>query len=213
MTLFTWKGETDTMLSPLDSIKYAKLFLQTGFMSMDPHSGHVKAWVGGVDYRYFQYDHVKDGKRQVGSTFKPFLYTVAMEEGYSPCYKVPNVQITFNLETGDTWTPKNADGKYGGMLTLKEALAESVNCISAYLIKQFGAKAMVEMARKMGITSPIDPVPAICLGTPDVSVFEMVGAYSTFANKGVWTQPIYMTRIEDKNGVVLKEFIPQKKKQ
>lgn len=211
MTLFTWKGETDTMLSPLDSIKYAKMFLQTGFMSMDPHSGHVKAWVGGVDYRYFQYDHVKDGKRQVGSTFKPFLYTVAMEEGYSPCYKVPNVQITFNLETGDTWTPKNADGKYGGMLTLKEALAESVNCISAYLIKQFGAKAMVEMARKMGITSPIDPVPAICLGTPDVSVFEMVGAYSTFANKGVWTQPIYMTRIEDKNGVVLKEFIPQKK--
>jgi len=211
MTVFTWHGETDTMLSPLDSIKYYKMFLQTGFMSVDPHTGAVKAWVGGNDYRYFQYDHVKDGKRQVGSTFKPFLYTVAMQEGYSPCYKVPNIPVSIKLVTGDTWTPKNADGKYGGMLTLKEALAESVNCISAYLMKEFGPDAMIAIARKMGITSPIDAVPSICLGTPDVSVYEMVGAYATFANKGIWTQPIYLMRIEDKNGVVLQDFIPEKK--
>ncbi len=211
MTVFTWKGDRDTLMSPLDSIKYYKMFLQTGFMSMDPHTGYIKAWVGGNDYRYFQYDHVKEGKRQVGSTFKPFLYTVAMQEGYSPCYKVPNVPIAIKLETGDTWTPKNADGEYGGMLTLRDALAESVNCISAYLMKQFGPEAMINIARKMGITSPIDPVPAICLGTPDVSVYEMVGAYSAFANKGVWTEPISLLRIEDKTGVVLHDFVPDKK--
>jgi penicillin-binding protein 1A len=211
MTVFTWKGERDTIMSPIDSIKYYKMYLQTGFMSMDPHTGAVKAWVGGNDYRYFQYDHVKDGKRQVGSTFKPFLYTIAMQEGYSPCYKVPNIPVSIKLVTGEIWTPKNADGEYGGMLTLKEALAESVNCISAYLMKQFGPEAMITMARKMGITSPIDPVPSICLGTPDVSVFEMVGGYGTFANKGVWTQPTYLIRIEDKNGVVLQDFIPEKK--
>ena len=211
MTVFTWQGEKDTNMSPLDSIKYYKMFLQTGFMSLDPHTGAVKAWVGGNDYRYFQYDHVKDGKRQVGSTFKPFLYTVAMQEGYSPCYKVPNIPVSIPLVTGETWTPKNADGKYGGMLTLKEALAESVNCISAYLMKQFGPDAMITIARKMGVTSPIDAVPAIALGTPDISVYEMVGAYATFANKGVWTEPMYMIRIEDKNGVVLQDFIPEKK--
>jgi penicillin-binding protein 1A len=133
-----------------------------------------------------------------------------MQEGYSPCYKVPNIRITFDLPTGDQWSPENADGKYGGMLTLKEGLAESVNCISAYLMKQFGPQGMIEIARKMGITSPIDAVPEICLGTPDVSVFEMVGAYSTFANKGVWTQPIYLTRIEDKNGNILQDFVPRK---
>ncbi|TAH42403.1 MAG: penicillin-binding protein [Bacteroidetes bacterium] len=210
MQLFSWKGDIDTIISPMDSIKYFKKMLQLGFMSMEPQSGYIRAWVGGNDYRYFQYDHVKEGKRQVGSTFKPFLYTLAMQEGYSPCYKIPNIRVTFDLPTGDQWSPVNADGKYGGMLTLKEGLAESVNAISAYLMKQFGPQAMIEIARKMGITSPIDPVPAICLGTPDVSVFEMVGAYSTFANKGVWTQPIYLTRIEDKNGNILQEFVPRK---
>ena len=210
MTIFTWNGEVDTMLSPLDSIKYYKKMLQCGFMSMDPRTGHVRAWVGGNDHRYFKYDHVKDGRRQVGSTFKPFLYTLAMQEGYSPCYKIPNVRVTFDLPTGDQWSPENADAKYGGMLTLKEGLAESVNCISAYLMKQFGPQSMIEIARKMGITAPIDAVPAICLGTPDISVYEMVGAYSTFADKGVWTQPIYLTRIEDKNGNVLQEFVPRK---
>jgi len=210
MTLFSWKGDIDTVLSPMDSIKYFKKMLQLGFMSMEPQSGYIRAWVGGNDYRFFQYDHVKEGKRQVGSTFKPFLYTLAMQEGYSPCYKIPNIRVTFDLPTGDQWSPVNADDKYGGMLTLKEGLAESVNCISAYLMKQFGPQAMIEIARKMGITSPIDAVPAICLGTPDVSVYEMVGAYSTFANKGVWTQPIYLTRIEDKNGNILQEFVPRK---
>ena len=210
MTIFTWNGEVDTVLSPLDSLKYYKKFLQAGFMSMDPISGYVKAWVGGDDYRYFKYDHVKAGRRQVGSTFKPFLYTLAMQEGYSPCYRIPNVRVTFDLPTGEQWSPENADGKYGGMLTLKQGLAESVNCISAYLMKQFGPQAMIDIARRMGITSPIDAVPSICLGTPDVSVYEMVGAYSTFANKGVWTQPTYLLRIEDKNGNVLQDFVPRK---
>ncbi|MCC7231514.1 MAG: transglycosylase domain-containing protein [Bacteroidia bacterium] len=210
MKLFSWKGDIDTVLTPMDSIKYYKKILQCGFMSMEPQTGYIRAWVGGDDYRYFKYDHVKEGKRQVGSTFKPFLYTLAMQEGFSPCYKVPNVRITFDLPTGEQWSPENADAKYGGMLTLKEGLAESVNCISAFLMKQFGPQAVIEIARKMGITTPIDPVPAICLGTPDVSVFEMVGAYSTFANKGVWTEPIYLTRIEDKNGNVLQEFLPRK---
>ncbi|MBK9401999.1 MAG: PBP1A family penicillin-binding protein [Bacteroidetes bacterium] len=210
MKVFSWKGEVDTLLSPLDSIKYYKMFYQTGFMSMEPQTGYVRAWVGGNDYKYFQYDHVKDGKRQVGSTFKPFLYTLAMQEGYSPCYEVPNVPVTIVDEAGVPWTPSNSDGKYGGMLSLKEALAESVNCISAYLMKQFGAEAVVQVARKMGITSPIDPFPSIALGTADVSVFEMVAAYCTFANKGVYTEPQYILRIEDKNGVVLQDFVPRK---
>ena len=210
MTIFSWRGDIDTLLSPMDSIRYFKKILQCGFMSMEPKTGLVRAWVGGTDYRYFKYDHVKEGRRQVGSTFKPFLYTLAMQEGYSPCYKIPNVRVTFDLPSGEQWSPENADAIYGGMLTLKEGLAESVNCISAYLMKQFGPQAMIEIVRKMGITSPIIPVPAICLGTPDVSVFEMVGAYSSFANKGVWTQPIYMTRIEDKNGNVLQDFVPRK---
>ena len=210
MTIFSWKGEIDTTLSPMDSIKYYKKMLQCGFMSMDPKTGYVRAWVGGDDYRYLKYDHVKEGRRQVGSTFKPFLYTLAMQEGYSPCYKVPNVRVTFDLESGEQWSPENSDAKYGGMLTLKEGLAESVNSVSAYLMKQFGPQAMIEIVRKMGVTAPIEPVPAIALGTPDVSVYEMVGAYSTFANKGVWTQPIYLMRIEDKNGNVLQDFVPRK---
>ncbi len=210
MTVFTWKGERDTVLSPLDSIKYYKMFLRTGFMSMEPQTGFIRAWVGGNDYKYFQYDQVKDGKRQVGSTFKPFLYTLAMQEGYSPCYEVPNVPVTIIDGNGKAWTPSNSDGKYGGMLSLKEALANSVNCVSAYLMKQFGPEAVVQVARKMGITSPIDAVPSLALGTADVSVYEMVGAYGTFANKGVWTEPTYILRIEDKNGVVLQDFVPRK---
>ncbi|MFI5219869.1 MAG: penicillin-binding protein 1A [Bacteroidia bacterium] len=210
MTIFTWKGDKDTVMSPLDSVKYYKTTLQTGFMSMEPQTGFVRAWVGGNNYRYFQYDHVKEGKRQVGSTFKPFIYTLAVQEGYSPCYKIPNIPVTIITETGEAWTPKNSDDKYGGMLSLKYALAESVNCISAYLMKQFGPQAVVDMAHKMGISSHLDVVPSICLGTADLSVYEMVGAYGTFANKGVWTEPIYITRIEDKNGIVLQEFIPKK---
>jgi len=210
MTVFTWKGERDTLMTPLDSIKYYKMFLLTGMMSMEPQTGFIKVWVGGTDYRYFKYDHVKEGKRQVGSTFKPFVYTLAMQEGYSPCYKVPNVRVTFTGEDGKIWSPENSDGKYGGMLSLKEALAESVNSVTAFLMKQFGPQAVIDIARKMGITSPMEPYPSICLGTPDISVYEMTGAYGTFANKGVWTEPIFLTRIEDKNGVVLQEFVPKK---
>lgn len=210
MIIFSWKGDLDTLLSPLDSIKYYKMILQTGLMSMDPTTGFIKAWVGGNDYRYFQYDHVKEGKRQVGSTFKPFVYSLAVQEGYSPCYKIPNVPVTIITEAGEAWTPKNSDNKYGGMFSLKYALAESVNSISAYLMKQFGPYSVVDMAHKLGIQSKLETVPSICLGTMDLSVYEMVGAYSTFANKGVWTEPIYLTRIEDKNGVVLQEFIPRK---
>ncbi len=211
MTIFSWKGPIDTTLTPMDSIKYYKKMLQCGFMSMEPQTGYIRAWVGGNDYRFFKYDHVKEGKRQVGSTFKPFLYTLAMQEGYSPCYKVPNVRVTIELPGGQpAWSPENADGKYGGILTLKQGLAESVNSISAYLIKQFGPQALIEVAHRMGITSDLPAVPSICLGTADVSVYEMVGAYSAFANKGVWTEPIYLTRIEDKNGNILQEFVPRK---
>jgi penicillin-binding protein 1A len=210
MRVFTWKGERDTTMTPMDSIKYYKLFYQTGFMSMEPQTGYIRAWVGGNNYKYFQYDHVKDGKRQVGSTFKPFLYTLAMQEGYSPCYELPNTPVTIIDQAGVPWTPSNSDGKYGGMLSLKEALAESVNCISAYLMKQFGPEAVIQVARKMGITSSLDPYPSLALGTADVSVFEMVAAYSTFANKGVYTEPQYILRIEDKNGAVLQDFVPRK---
>ena len=212
MTIFSWKGERDTNMSPMDSIKYYKYFLQTGFMSMEPQTGFIRAWVGGINYQHFKYDHVRDGKRQVGSTFKPFIYTLAMQEGYSPCFKVPNVRVNFKMPEGQPdWSPQNADGKYGGMLTLTAALANSVNCVSAYLMKQFGPQAVVNMAHNMGITSEIDTVPAICLGTPDLSVFEMIGAYGAFANKGVWTEPIYYTRIEDKNGIILEEKIPKRR--
>ena len=210
MTVFSWRGDIDTLLSPMDSIRYYKMFLRTGFMALEPQTGQVKAWVGGLDFHYFKYDQVKEGARQVGSTFKPFVYTLAMQEGYSPCYQVPNSKVTIYDKAGEPWTPSNSDGKYGGMLSLKQALANSVNCVSAYLMKQFGPEAVVQVAHKMGITAPIEPFPSIALGTADISVFEMVGAYGTFANNGIWTEPMYITRIEDKNGVVLQEFVPRK---
>jgi penicillin-binding protein 1A len=195
-------------MTPLDSIKYYKWYLRSSFMSMDPHSGQIKAWVGGPDYRYFKYDQVKTGKRQVGSTFKPLVYTVAMDNGWSPCFEAPNLPIVF--EDFDNWSPKNSDGKEGGMMTLRMGLANSVNLITAYMMKQVGPQAVVNVAKKMGITSDIPAYPSICLGTPDVSLYEMVGAYSTYANKGVWTEPVYITRIEDKNGNVLFEKMPRK---
>ena len=211
MSVFTWGGDRDTVMSPMDSIKYYKMFLQAGFMSMDPHTGHVKAWVGGINYQHFKYDHVKEGRRQVGSTFKPFVYTVAMQEGLSPCQTIPNVPVVFTDEMGKKWIPENADDEdEGQMVTLKKALSLSINRVTAYLIKQYGPQAVIDVARKMGITSPIDAVPSICLGTPDISVFEMVGAYSVFANKGIWTEPTYITRIEDKNGNILQSYAPRK---
>jgi len=213
MSIFSYKGEIDTLMTPMDSIRYYKHFLNTGFMSMDPQTGYVKAWVGGINYKHFKYDQVYYGKRQVGSTFKPFVYALAMQEGYSPCYKVLNRPYTFEKGTFGllrNWTPRNSDHKHEGEeVSLKFALANSINYISAWIMKQYGPEAVINLVRKMGITSPIDAVPSICLGTPDISVYEMVGANSTFANKGVYTKPVYLTRIEDKNGNVLQEFVPQ----
>lgn len=213
MRVFSWTGEVDTVMTPYDSLRYYKYFLQCGFMSMEPATGFVRAWVGGINHEYFKYDHVRDGKRQVGSSFKPFVYALAMQEGWSPCMKVPNNPVTFeNVDgLGHNWTPENAENDDNGkMMTLKAALAHSVNRITAYIMKQFGPQAVIDVARKLGVTSKIEPVPSICLGTPDISVYEMVGAYSAFANKGVWVEPIYVTRIEDKKGNVLQDFVPKK---
>jgi penicillin-binding protein 1A len=210
MTVFRWTGEFDTVMTPWDSMRYYKHFLQTGFMAVDPHTGYVQAWVGGINYKHFKYDHVKTGKRQVGSTFKPFVYTLAMQEEWSPCYQVPNIPITFDLPEGGTWSPRNSDGKYGGMMTLKRGLALSVNTVTAYIMKQFGPQAVVDLARKLGITDHLDAVPSLCLGSADLSVYEMVGANATFANEGVWVEPTFITRIEDKNGIVLEEFMPRR---
>ncbi len=209
MKLFSWDGAIDTVISPWDSIRYSKYFLQAGLMSMETSTGYVKAYVGGIDFKYFQYDHVKVAKRQVGSTFKPFLYTLAMQEGYSPCYKVPNVVVTFELPEGKIWSPKNADiTKYDGkMVSLKWGLANSVNNISAWLMKEFSPDAVIKIARNMGVVSHIDPYPSICLGTPDISLYEMVGAFNTFPNNGIYVKPIFITKIEDKNGTVLQTFV------
>jgi len=213
MRVFRWDGPVDTIMTPMDSILYYKYFLQGGLMAMDPHSGQVRAYVGGIDYRYFQFDHVTQGKRQVGSTFKPFLYTLAMQEGeYSPCYKVPNISYSVELGDGTFWTPRNSsDDRIGEEVTLKWALANSNNWISAYLIKRFSPQSVANMAHQMGVTSDIPAVPAIALGTPDLSLYEMVGAMNTFANKGVYVKPIFITRIEDKNGNLLDRFVPEKR--
>ena len=215
MKVFTWHGEKDVELTPMELIRYYKHLFHAGFMSMDPHTGYVKAWVGGIDFKHFQYDHVKFGKRQVGSTFKPFVYSLAMQEKWPPCMEIPNIPVTFAVgEYGlqKAWSPKNAGDEFNGrMLPLKFGLANSVNRMTAYLMKQFGPGAVVNMAHNMGITSFLDPQPALCLGTPDLSVYEMVGAYSTFANKGVWTEPIVITRIEDSKGTVLEKYIPNRK--
>ena len=208
MRIFSWAGEIDTILTPMDSINYYLHYLNVGFMSMDPHNGNIKAWVGGTNYTHFKYDHVKTGKRQVGSTIKPFLYTIAMQEGYSPCDQVPCIPTTFELDDGKTWTPANADvtGKEGQMVTLKWGLANSNNYISAWLMKQFGPEPFVKIMKSAGVKSYIDPVPSMVLGTSDISLFEMVGAYSTFANKGVFQYPIFVTRIEDKHGNEISSF-------
>ncbi|MGB1183555.1 MAG: penicillin-binding transpeptidase domain-containing protein [Schleiferiaceae bacterium] len=180
---------------------------------MEPQTGHVKAWVGGNDYQYFKYDHVKQGKRQVGSTFKPFVYASAIvEKNYSPCMEVPNAKIC--IEKGEyglieDWCPSNSDDEYGGTKSLKHALANSMNTVTTFLMKQIGPRPVINLARKMGITGDIPEVPSIALGTVDLSVYEMVGSYTTFANKGRYVEPIMITRIEDKNGVVLEEFTPE----
>ncbi|MEE4177739.1 MAG: transglycosylase domain-containing protein [Bacteroides sp.] len=210
MTVFSWDGEIDTLMTPLDSIWYYKHFLNTGLMAVEPQTGYVKAYVGGINFLHFKYDHVTASRRQVGSTFKPFLYTLAMQEGeFSPCTKVPNTPVTFDTPQGP-WTPKNSsDDREGEMVTLKWALANSVNYVSAFLMKKYSPLAVINLVRRMGITGPIDPVPALALGTPDISVSEMVGAFSTFANKGVFIEPTFITHIEDKNGNLIEAFMPR----
>ncbi len=213
MRVFSWKGERDTIMSPMDSIRYYKYFLRAAMMSMEPQSGHVKAWVGGFNYKHFQYDQVKQGRRQIGSTFKPFLYATAIDQlKLSPCDSLPDALYCIEpMKHGniDAWCPKNSGDKYGRTRTLKNALANSVNTVSARLMDLVGPRPVINLARKMGITSDIPAVPSIALGTPDISLFEMVGAYSTFANQGIYVKPVMVTRIEDKNGRALYEVVPE----
>ncbi len=206
MQVFTWNGLRDTLMTPLDSIKHYKAFFRSGFMVMNPKNGHIKAYVGGPDYRYFMYDMVSNGKRQVGSTIKPILYTLAMQEGLGPCDKVPNIPQTFILADGKPWAARGGTKRQGEMVTLRWGLANSENNISGWVLKQFTPQAVAEMARKMGITSFIDPVPSIFLGTAEITVKEMVAAYAIYANKGVYNTPLPVTRIEDKYGNVLESF-------
>ncbi len=214
MRVFSWKnkGYVDTVMTPNDSIRYYKSFLRAAFMAMEPQTGFVKAYVGGPNYKYFKYDNARQAKRQVGSTIKPFLYTLAMQEGYDPCYKVFNVPQTFIL--GDTtWTPESTDKPewIGNEVTLKWGLTKSSNNISAFLMKQFGPNAMVDMCRKLGVTSYLNPVPSLCLGPADLTLFEMVGAYNTYPSKGVHVDPVFVLRIEDKAGNVLSNFTARKR--
>ena len=211
MTIFSWDGPIDTVMTPMDSIRYYSWFLQAGLVSIESHTGHVKAYVGGIDYRFFKYDHVTQSRRQVGSTFKPFLYATAMQEcGYTPCSKIPNIPYNIPLEDGRFWSPRNSGGKHvNEEVTLKWALAQSNNWISAHLMERVGPNAVIVMARRMGVESPIDPVPAICLGVCDLKLIEMVGAMSTFANQGVYIKPMFITKIEDKNGNVIARFAPE----
>lgn len=206
MQVFTWRGIRDTLMTPLDSIKHYKAFFRAGFMVMHPQTGHIKAYVGGPDYRYFMYDMVSVGRRQVGSTIKPILYTLAMQEGLGPCDKVPNIPQTFVLPDGSLWTPRGGTKRKGEMVTLRWGLANSENNISGWVLKQFTPQAVAQMAHKMGIHSFIDPVPSIFLGTAEISVKEMVAAYAIYANKGVYHVPLPVYRIEDKYGNVLQEF-------
>ena len=213
MTVFSWDGDKDVEMTPLDSIRYYKHFLQAGLMSMEPQTGQIKAWVGGIDYKYFQYDHVGQGARQVGSTFKPFVYATAIEQlGMSPCDTI--IDGPFMIRKGrhnvtEDWEPRNSDNKYRGMVTLKQALANSINTISAKLIDKTGPEAVVELTHKLGVTTDIPAQPAIALGAVDITVHDMVAAYSTFANQGVYIKPQFISRIEDKNGAVIYEPIPE----
>ena len=210
MRVFSWRGEVDTLFSPNDSIRYYKSFLLSGLLSIDPHTGFVKAWVGGPDFKHFQFDHVAQARRQVGSTFKPFIYATAVREGMDPCMRIPNQKTCFDMPPGQPdWCPENSDAKYGGMLTIKGAMANSVNTVTAYLMKQYSPQAVTVLARHMGIQSPLDPVPSLCLGVADLSLMEMTSAFATFANEGVHIAPIVFTRIEDKNGNTIYDVTPR----
>ncbi len=207
--VFTWSGERDTVMTPLDSIIYHKHFLRSSMMSVDPHNGHIKVYIGGPNFKYFMYDMASQGKRQVGSTIKPFVYCFAMKEGHTPCDLVPNTPQTFLLEDGTTWTPRNAgDARDGEMVSLKWGLANSNNNVTAWVMKQYSPQAVAALIKDVGIHSHIDPVYSLCLGTSEVSLMEMVGAYSTFVNKGVHIDPIGVTSIEDKYGNIIAQFTP-----
>ncbi|MDW7690780.1 transglycosylase domain-containing protein [Flammeovirgaceae bacterium SG7u.111] len=226
MRVFTWdtpSHEMDTVLSPIDSVSYYKHFLQAGMIAVDPFTGHIKAWVGGIEHKYFQFDHVKQGYRQPGSTFKPILYSYAIDKHkYHPCFKVVDAPITFTLPSGDVWTPKNSSEYSGATFTLRQAMAMSKNTIAAYLMKEFGDHGPELVAnyaedkfgigylrQKYGINRKLERVPSLCLGTSDVSLFEMAAAYTPFVNGGIWTEPLFITRIEDKEGKVLAAFTPK----
>ena len=215
MSIFSWEGDIDTVMSPIDSIRYYKHFLQAGMMSMNPKNGHVMAWVGGINYRNFQYDHVMQSKRQIGSTFKPFLYATAIDQlKLSPCDMLPDAIHCiepYKYGNPDPWCPTNSSDKYGGMRTLSNALANSKNTISAQLIDRVGPRPVADLARNLGVSSNIPNVPAIALGTPDLSVYEMVGAYGAFANKGIYVKPIMVTKIEDRNGKIVFQSTPETK--
>jgi len=217
MSVFSWKGDIDTVMTPLDSIKYYQYYLRSGFMSVEPQTGYVRAYVGNINFKHFQFDMVKLGHRQVGSTFKPFIYTLAMQNGFSPCYKIPNIPVTFDMPDGQPpYTPKFSTAPWtektnGKMITLKYGLGHSLNQVSAWILKKFSPQAAITIARNMGVVSPIDPYPSLCVGIPEVTLYEMVGAYTSFADKGVFTKPIFVTRIEDKDGNVIATFKAHKK--
>jgi penicillin-binding protein 1A len=215
MRVFTWEGEKDTTMTPMDSIVYYKYFLRAGLMSMDPNSGHVKAYVGGPSYSHFRYDHVNQARRQVGSTIKPIVYSVAMEDGLSPCHKVPNIEVNFEMPPGqkpEIYTPRySANKREGDMVSLKYGLALSLNQISAWVMKKYGPLEIVKMAKRTGIKSPLDTVYALCVGAAETKVSEMVAAFGTYANKGMHTEPVYVTRIEDRNGNIISKFSARKK--
>jgi len=211
MTVFSWKGERDTLFSSMDSLNYYNRFLQSGMMSMDAETGAIKAWVGGINHKFFKFDHVRLSKRQPGSTFKPFVYGAAIEAGYSPCFELYDISPTIKV-SGGTWTPSNASPPYNGSgekMTLRTAMARSLNSISAQVIDRVKPETVVEFAHRMGIASDLVAVPSLCLGTSDVSLYELVSAYCPFVNLGIHTDPYYITRIEDKNGNILESFVPK----
>ena len=214
MTVFSWDGEKDTILSPMDSIRYYKHFLHAGFLVIDHQTGHIKAWVGGINYKYFKYDHVRQASRQPGSTFKPFVYLAAIDKGYSPCSRLVDKPYSIKYyENGELkeWSPRNSDRVFTyDTMTLRHAMARSVNSITAQLTDLVGWDTVIEYAKKLGIKSPLKPVPSIGLGSSDVNLYELVAAYATFPNRGVYTRPMFIKRIEDKNGKVIYEFVPYK---
>jgi penicillin-binding protein 1A len=214
MRIFTWNGERDTVMSHIDSIKHYKRFLNIGLLAMDPRNGNIKAWVGGINFKHFKFDNVYQSRRQPGSTFKPFVYVTAIDNGFSTCEKVVDEPITFGSEDGlsRSYTPKNSDGKYSyASLTLRQALGQSINSVSARLIKEFKPSKVIEYAHQLGIKSELPNSPSLCLGVGEVSLFELLAGYAVFANQGKYTEPMVLVRIEDKNGQVVKEYLPDQK--